>query len=472
MLCHRTSIAVISCFILMAGCASIDLRSGFSGVSSDVQERLAVPLFWNAGTDLDREANERLNNLLKQKINVDAAVQIGLLSNRDLQAMYSDLGIAQADLVQSGLLKNPIFDAAITFPTSGGRPDFELTAVMNFLDVLYLPLRKRIAAARFEETKARVTGVVLDFAAQVRSAFYAHQGNEQIVELRKTVVDALSASFEAAGRLHEAGNISDLDLMRQRAPLEDSKLALAKSEAAAVQTREQLNSLMGIWGEGTGWNIDSRLPEVQAGPLDKENIESEAIERSLDLAGARERIRAAGEQLEFTKWTALLPDFGLGTRGERQEGPWSVGPMLEFPLPFFDQGQARTARAAAELRRAQQEYYALAVRIRAAARAIESQIKAAGDRALYYRDILLPLHERIVNEAQLQYNAMQLGIFELIRAREQQIETASGYVLALRDYWLARSDFEQLLSGRLPRQIPSQTGQRSAQVSSNVAEGH
>jgi outer membrane protein, heavy metal efflux system len=146
--------------------------------------------------------------------------------------------------------------------------------------------------------------------------------------------------------------------------------------------------------------------------------------------------------------------------------------MLEFPLPFFDQGQARTARATAELRRAQQEYYALAVRIRAAARAIESQIKAAGDRALYYRDILLPLHERIVNEAQLQYNAMQLGIFELIRAREQQIETASGYVLALRDYWLARSDFEQLLSGRLPRQIPSQTGQRSAQVSSNVAEGH
>src|SRR5204862_7509619 len=108
----------------------------------------------------------------------------------------------------------------------------------------------------------------------------------------------------------------------------------------------------------------------------------------------------------------------------------------------------------------------------AAARAIESQMRAAGDRAVYYHDILLPLNERIVNETQLHYNAMQLGIFELIRAREQQIETASGYVQALRDYWLARSDFEQLLSGRLPRLISAQTGQRSGQTSSNGAEGH
>ena len=472
MIWRVTSIAVICSSVLLDGCATIDLRSGFSEVSSNVQGRLAVPLFWNNGTDLDRQASDRLSNLLKQKLNVDAAVQIGLMNNRDLQAMYSDLGIAQADLVQAGLLKNPVFDAAITFPTPGGRADFELTAVMNFLDVLYLPLRKRIAAARFEETKARVTGVVLDFAAQVRRAFYAHQSNEQLVEFRKTVVDALSASFEVAQRLHEAGNLSDLDLMRQRVPLETSKLALRASEAVAVQTREQLSTLMGVWGKDIEWTIDTRLPEVQPQPLENQNIESVAIERSLDLAVARERIRAAGEQLGFTQWTALLPDFGLGTRGERREGPWSVGPMLEFPLPFFDQGQARTARATVELRRAQQEYYALAVRIRSAARAIESQMQGAGDRALYYRDILLPLNERVVNETQLQYNAMQVGVFELIRAREQQIEIASGYVQALRDYWLARSDFEQLVSGSLPLQIRAQIGQRSSQTFSNVAEVH
>jgi outer membrane protein, heavy metal efflux system len=458
--------------VFLGGCVTVNQEAAFRDISAAVEERSRIEPSWNSGTELDRQATEKIHSLLKEKLNPDAAVQIGLLNNRDLQAIYSDLGVAQADLVQAGLLRNPIFDAAITFPTVGGRPDFELTAVMNFLDVLYLPLRKRIAGARFEETKARVTGAVIDFAAQVRNAFYTHQANEQLVEFRKTVVEALSASFEAARRLHEAGNISDLDLMRQRAPLEGSKLALRSSEAAASQSREQLSTLMGVWGEDTQWTIDSRLPDVPMRPLGNEAIESVAIERSLDLAGARERIRAAGEQLGFTKWTALLPDLGLGTRGERREGPWAVGPFLEVPLPFFDQGQGRKGRAAAELRRAQQEYYALAVRIRSAARSTESQTRAASDRALYYRDILLPLHERIVNEAQLQYNAMQLGVFELIRARDQQIEAAAGYVQALRDYWLARSDLGELLSGSLPRSIPAQTGQRSGQTSSNVAEGH
>lgn len=458
--------------VFLSGCVTVNQQAAFRDISTAVEERSGIQATWNSGTELDWQATEKVQSLLKEKLNVEAAVQIALLNNRDLQAIYSDLGVAQADLVQAGLLKNPIFDAAITFPTVGSRPEFELTAVMNFLDVLYLPLRKRIAGARFEETKARVTGAVIEFAAQIRNAFYTHQADEQLLEFRKTVVEALSASFEVARRLHEAGNISDLDFMRQRAPLESTKLALRSSEAAAAQSREQLSTLMGVWGEGTQWNMDSHLSDVPAPPLGDEPIEKIAIERSLDLAGARERIRAAGEQLGFAKWTALLPDLGLGTRGERREGPWAVGPVLEFPVPLFDQGQGRTGRGAAELRRAQQEYYALAVRIRSAARAIDNQMRAASDRALYYRDILLPLHERIVNETQLQYNAMQLGVFELIRARDQQIETAAGYVQALRDYWLARSDLEQLLSGRLPRSSAAVPGQLSGQTPNNVAEGH
>jgi cobalt-zinc-cadmium efflux system outer membrane protein len=74
---------------------------------------------------------------------------------------------------------------------------------------------------------------------------------------------------------------------------------------------------------------------------------------------------------------------------------------------------------------------------------------------------MLPLQERIVNEAQLHYNAMQLGPIQLLRAREQQIETAVTYIEALRDYWLARGDAGQILHGRLPASIGSafaQTG--------------
>ena len=64
-----------------------------------------------------------------------------------------------------------------------------------------------------------------------------------------------------------------------------------------------------------------------------------------------------------------------------------------------------------------------------------------------------------MNETQLHYNAMQIGVVELLRAKEQQIETAVAYVEALRDHWLARTDFALLLSGRLPEGSGVQVGQ-------------
>ena len=64
---------------------------------------------------------------------------------------------------------------------------------VSFLDIFYMPLRKRVAAARFEEAKLQVTGAVLDFAATVRAAFYRHQADEQRLELCRPVIQALAA---------------------------------------------------------------------------------------------------------------------------------------------------------------------------------------------------------------------------------------------------------------------------------------
>jgi cobalt-zinc-cadmium efflux system outer membrane protein len=436
--------------IALSGCSTVRLDAGFDDVKASVEERSKAQIIWSSGSDLDRQAEEKVHSLLAENLTADQAVQVALLNNRALQAIYSDLGIAQSDLVQAGLLKNPIFDAVVTFPMTGGRADLELTAVMNFLDVFYLPLRTRVASARFEEAKLRVTGAVLTFAGGTRKAFYIQQANQQMLELRQTVVQTLSASLEVAGRLHDAGNISDLDFARQRALLESGKLTLRSAETAVSQSGEQLNMWMGLWGKETEWRIDKRLPDVPLSPAEAEGGEKEAIEKSLDLQSARQRILAAGEQLGFAKATALIPEGDIGTRGERREGPFSVGPVLEFPIPLFDQGQGRSGRAAAELRRAQQDYYAIAVKIRSMARSLRDRIQAAQDRALYYRDVLLPLQEQILNETQLHYNAMQIGVADLLRAKEQQIETAGAYVEALRDYWIARVDFEQLRSGRLP----------------------
>ena len=452
----------IGCLLLLlfglGGCASVNLTAGFPEVSATVEERSAKKIVWNRGTDLDKAAAEQVRSLLQGKLTADDAVQIAMLNNAICRPPTPSW-VWPGRPGQGGLFKNPILDAAVFFPLTGARPDFQLSVVFGFLDAFYVPLRKRVAATQFEEARLKVTGAVLDFAAQVRTAFHVHQANEQLLELRQTIVQALAASLEVSRRLHEAGNISDLDLARDRAQTEATKVALRSAEVASRQSREQLNSLMGAWGEETRWQIDGRMPDIPAERLQGNGLERVALDRSIGLSHARQRIIAAGQQLGLEQATALLPDLELGPGAEREgDEAWKLGPVLSVPIPLFDQGQGRIGRAVAELRRAQQEYYALAVRIRATARAIQDRIEGAQDQALYYRDILLPLRERIVNEAQLHYNAMQIGTIQLLRDREQQIETGVAYVETLREYWLARADLAQIASGRLPTAVGARVG--------------
>ncbi len=108
--------------LFFSGCTSMTLNAGFDDIKATVEQRSAIQISWNNGTDLDKEASEKLHSLLKRKLTADDAVQIALLNNRDLQAIYSDLGVAQADLVQAGLLRNPIFDCRGHVPGFRRRP--------------------------------------------------------------------------------------------------------------------------------------------------------------------------------------------------------------------------------------------------------------------------------------------------------------------------------------------------------------
>jgi len=140
------------------------------------------------------------------------AVEVALLRNQGLVAQYEQLGIAQADLVQAGLLTNPSFGARVRFPSGSGSIDTEFSLAQDFLDLLTVPLRKKVAAAQLEATKARVGQAVLELTAQVRTAIVTLQAAQATAEVRRLILDAQAAAAELRRRQHAAGNVSDLDL--------------------------------------------------------------------------------------------------------------------------------------------------------------------------------------------------------------------------------------------------------------------
>lgn len=93
----------------LAGCASFSPDGGFSTVEQAARERLGKEVRW-ARTPGDQDGiDQRVAELLAKPLSADDAVQIALLNNRGLQASFQELGITEAEVVQSGRVPNPGF---------------------------------------------------------------------------------------------------------------------------------------------------------------------------------------------------------------------------------------------------------------------------------------------------------------------------------------------------------------------------
>lgn len=437
---------------LSLGCVSAD--AGYADVRDLTASRIHKDVRWHTH-DSTAATEDRARQLLQSPIDVEGAVQIALLNNQALQAELEQLGVARSRLVTALRLPNPTVDAALRYGGDGANdPAVDLDALIDITGLLLLPLRGGAADAAFDATRLAVTGRVLDVAFETRVAYYGYQAAEQTLELRRSIVAALGASYAVAEKLHDAGNVTDLNLASEQALYEESRIAFTAAEAEARTRREDLNAWMGLWGQpGADWKLAGRLPSPTHRDLDTSNLEARAAKNSIDLEVHRHRFAAAARTADVRRLSGWLPEVRAGISAEREldgDAGWTVGPAVAIEVPLLYQGVGETGVALAEMRREQRLYADTAIRVRAAARSSGSRLAAAAKSAAYYERVVLPLRQRVVDETQLQFNAMNVGVFQLLQAKRDQIETARAYVESLRSYWVARAEVDQLLAGRLP----------------------
>jgi cobalt-zinc-cadmium efflux system outer membrane protein len=451
-------IGLISFLILLiAGCAQVPKEAGFNDVKDLVGRRVDYQLHWNQDTETDREVEKAIDELLKDALLPETAVQIALLNNPNLQALYEDLGVTQADVVEAGLLENPVIFGQARFPNkSEESTNYEFGITQNFLNILMQPARKRLSAIRFEQVKLHVADEVIRMVAEVRTSYFSALGAKQIRDMRDEIALAAASSFELAQRLHSAGNISDLQLATENAHFEQSRLELARSETALLDAREQLTRLMGLWGSQTHWRLPAQLPDMPSDEIPLEDLEATAIENRLDLAAERKAVEALAQALGITidwRWVGHV-EVGISTERETDR-TWVTGPSLAIELPIFNQRQADIARLEAQLRRSQKRLTAQAIDIRSEVRSLRNRLIMQRNVIDHYRRAVLPLREQIVDLTLKNYNYMLTGAFDLLMAKKQEFEAYQMYLEAIRDYWIIRAGMQRSLGGRLPDQKQS-----------------
>ncbi len=420
-------------------------------LQSTIRQRTGKQVEWQKDVEASEQIRGAIRGLLRRTLSADAAVQIALLNNRELQATFEEIGIAQGDLVEAGLLKNPIFAGDARFPNRApSGTDIEMTIAQEFFDLLVIPLRKKVAAAQLTKTKLRVGDAILKLAAETKTTFYQLQAEQQLLGRLRAINETDATAVELAQRQHEAGNINDLDLANQQATYSQSKLDIAETSAFLRAGREKLNRLMGTWGDDTGWKIDDELPELPASDLTQQRLESLAVSQRLDLAATKMEIGALVGSLGITKTYRYVGSIGFGVDTEKDtDGQRVTGPTWQLELPVFNRGQGRIAKLQAQLRQAERRLESEAVAIRAEVREARDRLMAKRDLTSYYRDELLPGRKKILELTLTHYNAMLKSPYDLLLAKQNEISAERGYIDALRDYWIARADLERAVGGRL-----------------------
>src|SRR6266404_6121164 len=449
----------VSCSSILAmtllAVSAREKEEAFQGVQQSVRERTGKAVRLEEDQAAHEQALQDVRQLLRKPLTVDTAVQVALLNNRSLQATFDEIGLSIADLIEATTIPNPKFDLAIRFPDkppSGTYVDYG--AAIDFLSIIMIPLKKRVAKDQLEAAALRVADATLELVSQVKSAFYSLQASQQLLKRFKLIVDANAASLDLAQRQHEAGNITDLALAQQQSSYSRSRLDVASTEAEIRRNREKLNLLLGLWGMDTDWQIAGELPQVPSSDLPMRGLERLAISQRLDLQADYLQVTSQVKNLGLTKSFRLVGALDFGFSSEREtDSQTRTGPTFAIELPIFNQGQARIARGEAALRQSQDKFEALAVDVRSQIRELRDELTSKREIARFYQDELLPGQRRILNESFLNYNAMEIDNFELFSTKAEEARTEREYVDAVRDYWITRAELERAVGGNLnPRQ--------------------
>lgn len=440
--------------LLAAGCAKFTEDGGMAPVTDSVRKEIGRDAVKLSSPEDMRRARERVQTLLAEPLTEDTAVQIALLNNRGLQAAYNDLGISEAEYVQTSLPPNPALTLGRTFGSPGNFAEIGFQLVGNLLAVATLPRRTEIARREFEEARYRAVATTLSLTIDVRRAYVRAIAAQQRLALLEQARQTADASAQMMKQLGETGAANKLDQARVSAFYADLSAQVAQARLHVAGTREALNRMLGLWGSDLAYKLPPRLPALPAAADMLADVEVEAMRRRIDLIILRYEIVTLAKSVGFVNATRYMSflELGLGYRNESEtnaagERPTAYRYDLELAvvIPIFDTGEARVTAARETYMRAVNRLVERSVNARSEARIGYTTYRATYDIARYYQTRILPLRRQISAEVLLRYNGMLVDVFELLIEERERIAANVASLDALRDYHLAVADLQAAL---------------------------
>lgn len=448
-------LAALGSVLSLVGCAMVPADNGLERVHVELSSRepaaKALP-FWRSGVE-DARARTFVRERLAKPLTADDAVQIALLNNPGLQALYGEVGIATANLAQAGRLPNPRF----TFSRLAGPASLEIERGVSLEVVSFFtrPLLQTLERGRLTHAQLQAALEAVKVGAEARRAYVSAIAAAELAHYAEQAMDAAQAGAELARRMADAGNSPRSAQLREQVFFAETDAQLARARQLALAQRERLVRMLGLNDAAASLHLPDRLPDLPGSPRSLEEAISTAGEGRLDVQVARIAFDNTTSSLRLVRGTRFVSVFEVGylNKSER-DTPRTDGYTLEIQVPLFDWGDAKVAKAEAIYRQAAFRLAETTVNAASELRTTYQAYRTAYDLARRYQDEIVPLRRKISEENLLRYNGMLIGVFELLVDAREQVASITAAIEARRDFWLADADLRLAFTGGSPTLTP------------------
>jgi outer membrane protein TolC len=439
--------AILAAFALI-GCTTFSADGGFDPIRKQTRAYLDKDVQWPRSEEERAKTDVQVAELLTHSISSEDAVQIALLNNQGLQASFEELGISEADLVQSGRLPNPRF--TLRHAGAAAEYDIEETLSFNVLSLFTTPYAHEIEKRRFAQVQSAVVIAVVQLANDTRRAYFSAVAAHESAHYLEQVKTAAEASTELARRMVAAGNWNLLDQARERNFYTDASRRLTQAKLIETSAREKLLRLMGLSDERPVFQLADRLPDLPQNIEDLPDVEQMILQNRIDLRLKRMQIDELARSLGLSKATRFINVLDVGPTRVLQGAasqPYERGYEVALEIPIFDGGGARVKRAEAVYSQAVDRFTQSAIDARSQIRVAYAAYRSNFDMARQQRDEVVPTRKLIAEQNLLRYNASLISVFDLLADARSQIESANEYIQCVRDFWMAKSELDTALLG-------------------------
>jgi cobalt-zinc-cadmium efflux system outer membrane protein len=399
-----TAVAALSLFTL-GGCAARGHAPARSDVGEAIRSRTGASLRLEPGAPSLPQGVS-----LEDGLTSDEAVAVALWNSPSFEAALADLGLARADVVEAGLLRNPVL--SLLFPW--GPKQLEWTLQFPAEVLWQRPRRVAMADATARSVGQRLISDGLRLVADTRLAFVDAAAVDARLALAAENVELATRIAGIADARLRGGDISELEARAARSDAAMVRATLVTLEHERRVARATLFSRMGLEPPPSSMMTVPVSPWApvpacaEAGALVEEAAASRPDVRAAELA-----IEAAGARARWERSRLLTLIATLDANAKGSEG-YEMGPGLVAELPLLSRNQGGVSRAAAELERASRGYLAVraqvALEVRTAAARLEQARAALG----IWSGEIVPELEIEQRQAERAYEAGEVALISLL----------------------------------------------------------